>query len=111
MRVYKKNVYYADKMICLSMNNKTGNPSSCNKVEKNVIFVKVDDENFVDLDDLIYCKLPKHLARKFVKQYKLQPHKDNDLYLANVRQYFKNNSINTDEKVEITNIKTENKTL
>ena len=111
MRVYKKNVYIADKIICLSINHKTGKPSSCSKIAQNVIFVKVDDENFVDLNELICCKLPQHLAKKFVKQYKLQPKKDNDFYLANVRQYFKNKSINTDEKIEITNIIAQNKTL
>lgn len=116
MRIYKKDVFYGSKFINnlnqKSIFNKISNKITIWKTKPNIIFIKLNDDCYIELDDAISAiensKLPKNMALKSVHKYKTHPTKDGEFYVANLKHYFKLDMFNENEKIDITAIEKAN---
>ena len=86
MRVFKKDIFIGSK-VKYTLNYDTKKTSKTFKpirIDSNVIFIKTDEDTYIDLYEFTFCTLPKSLAKKFVTQYKTSPTKDDDICVYNL---------------------------
>ena len=63
--------------------------------------IKIDENTFIDYNELIESPLPQSLAKKFVTKYKTIPEKDGEIYVGNLTRYYNIKRKNTEDKIEI----------
>ena len=113
MKVFKNKVFIGSVSFCkeLKQSAKKDPTIFSSRVEDDIIFIKTNEGTFIKLEELMKCYMPYTLARKHAKQYKLQPEKKGDYFIKNLKPYFKNNTCDETEKVDLRDLLTASKTL
>ena len=95
MNIFKKNIYTATIEKCTSFptvasNALVGYGFDSKVLKTYVMIIKVNNDNYILLHDLISSKLPKRMAIKTISRYKTDAKEKGDLFLSDIRPYFKN---------------------
>ena len=110
MKVFKKNVYLGTISQCIkACKNKKSlfkriNAYEAKKIKSNVLFIKIDESTYVELEELVQSKLPKSLARKIVTQYKDNIEKTGQIFIDKPTPFYKKGSYNENDKVDVEEI-------
>lgn len=106
MRVFKKDIFIGSK-VKYELNNDTKKASKALKpirIDSNVLFIKTDEDTYIDLYEFAFCTLPKSLAKKFVTQYKTSPTKSGDICVYNLTPYFNNKKYDENDRIDLKDI-------
>lgn len=111
MKVYKRNVYLGSKVVYniadddCEFFSKIIAKAFGKKIATNVIFIKVDEDTFVDLNDILSSPIPKHLAIRSATKYKRKPTNACDVCAGGLKPYYKLKTADNNEKIELNEIK------
>ena len=109
MKVLKENIYTGIKCrasafkIIKRFGFISGSGYDYIKMEK-VFLIKINENEFVEANELLDKNLPKSLALKVCKHYPIQPSKKGDIFIQNAKPYYKH--FEEAEKVELSEITT-----
>ncbi len=112
MKVFKKNVYLGTISQCIkACKNKKSlfkrvSAYEAKEVKSNVVFIKIDESTYIELDELVQSNLPKSLARKLVTQYKDIVEKSGQIFVDKPTPFYKIGTYNENDKVEVEEILT-----